>query len=73
MSEHFCYISLQKEDVNLGFNYGSELPDPANLLKGTGNLFRHVKLTKPEDLANPALRQLLVVASTHRMPPKKAK
>jgi hypothetical protein len=46
MSEHFCYISLQKEDVNLGFNYGSELPDPANLLKGTGTLFRHVKITK---------------------------
>jgi hypothetical protein len=71
MSEHFCYISLQKNDVNLGFNYGSELPDPENLLKGTGNLFRHVKITKSDDLANPALRQLLVAASKHRMPLKK--
>ena len=71
MSEHFCYISVQKHDVNLGFNYGSELPDPENLLKGTGNRFRHVKITKPEDLTNPALRQLLVAASKHRMPLKK--
>lgn len=25
--------------VNLGFNYGAELPDPNNLLEGTGKLF----------------------------------
>ena len=72
-SEHFCFIYVNKSYVNLGFNYGTELPDPEKLLKGTGNLFRHVKITKSEDLSNPALRQLLVVASTHRMPMKKPK
>ena len=68
MTEHFCYIAVNQAYVNLGFNYGSELPDPAKLLQGTGALFRHVKIRKPEDLSNPALRQLLEAATRHRMP-----
>ena len=68
MSEHFCYIGVFKNHVNLGFYYGRELPDPEGLLRGTGKLLRHVKITKAEDLSNPALRELLKVASKHRMP-----
>ncbi len=68
MSEHFCYLAIHKAHVNLGFNYGSELPDPEGLLQGSGKLLRHTKINTPEDLSNPALRQLLEVASTHRMP-----
>lgn len=26
----------------IGFNYGTELPDPAGLLEGTGKKFRHL-------------------------------
>ena len=70
MSEHFCHITFHKNHVNLGFNYGSELPDPEGLLLGSGKLLRHVKISSPEDLSNPALRRLLEVASTHRMPPR---
>ncbi len=68
MSEHFCYVAVLPDRVNLGFNYGSELPDPEGLLQGTGRLFRHVKIASPRDLENPALRRLLEVASRHRMP-----
>lgn len=68
MTEHFCYISTHKDHIDLGFNYGSELPDPEGLLEGTGKLFRHIKVNSPEDLARPAVRRLLEVASTHRMP-----
>ena len=68
MSEHFCYISVSKNHINLGFMYGSELPDPEKLLGGEGKLLRHVRVTKPEDLEHPALRKLLEVASKHRMP-----
>ena len=68
MSEHFCYIAALPDRVNLGFNYGSELPDPERLLQGTGKLFRHVKIASPDDLENPALRRLLEAASRHRMP-----
>lgn len=69
-SEHFCYIAVLTNHVNLGFNYGAELSDPEGLLEGTGKLFRHVKIKKPEDLEHPALRRLLEAASTHRMPPR---
>ena len=68
MSEHFCYIAVHRDHVNLGFNYGAELPDPEGLLQGPGKLLWHTRIDQPEDLTNPALRQLLEVASTHRMP-----
>ncbi len=69
-SEHFCFLDVHTNHVNLGFNYGAELPDPEQVLEGSGKRFRHVKIKAPEDLANPALRRLLEVASTHRMPPR---
>lgn len=68
MSEHFCYVAFHKDHVNLGFNYGAELPDPEGLLQGPGKLMRHTRVNTPEDLSNPALRRLPEVASTHRMP-----
>ncbi len=70
MSEHFCYVAFHKDHVNLGVDYGAELPDPEGLLQGTGKLMRHTRVNTPEDLSNPALRRLLEVASTHRMPAK---
>src|SRR5438552_17818472 len=69
-SEHFCYISAQKDNVNLGFYYGAELPDPEGLLQGPGKLLRHVKIREPTAIRSRALRQLLKVASTHRMRPQ---
>ena len=65
MSEHFCYIALFKKRINLGFYYGSELPDPTHLLEGTGNLLRHIKVAQLEQLDDPALQQLVEAASTH--------
>ncbi len=67
-TEHFCYISAQKHDINLGFYYGAELPDPDELLQGTGKRLRHVKLREAADLKNPALKRLLKLATRHRMP-----
>lgn len=63
MSEHFCYIALAKEHINLGFYYGAELPDPEGLLEGTGKRMRHVKIRSAEQLEEPALRQLVKTAS----------
>ena len=70
MTEHFCYIAVHKDHVNLGFNYGSELPDPEHLLEGPGKLLRHTKIGKPEDPSRPGLRALIEAATTHRMPAK---
>jgi len=68
MTEHFCYISTQKDDVNLGFYYGAELLDPDGLLEGTGKRLRHVKIREAAAIRSPALRKLLKAASVHRMP-----
>lgn len=65
MSEQFCYIALFKNRINLGFYYGADLPDPQNLLEGTGQNLRHVKISRAEQLENPALRDLVVAASKH--------
>lgn len=67
MSEHFCYIAVHKDHVNLGFNQGAELPDPAGLLAGPGKTMRHTRITEPEDLEEPALRTLLEAAAAHRL------
>jgi hypothetical protein len=70
MSEHFCYISVSRDHINIGFMYDAELPDPEKLLGGTGKLLRHVRITDAKQLSDLALRQLLNVASKHRMPAK---
>jgi hypothetical protein len=67
-SEHFCYISAQKDDVNLGFYNGAELPDPEELLQGNGKRLRHVKIRDEKSIRSRALRELLKAASKHRMP-----
>lgn len=72
-TEHFCWLMLATNHVNLGFNYGAELPDPKNLLEGTGKLFRHYKVKSIEDLSNPGLIKLLKFSTTYRVPPVKKK
>ena len=67
MSEHFCYIALYKDHLNLGFNQGAELPDPEGLLEGPGKMLRHTKIAETEDLHCPALRRLLEAALDHRV------
>ena len=66
MSEHFCYIGAYRHHVNLGFNYGADLPDPENLLEGTGKKFRKVKIDGVDQLELPALRQLIEAAIQER-------
>lgn len=51
-----------------GFNYGAELPDPENLLAGTGKLYRHCKIKSVQDLSNPHLIKLLQTSTTYRVP-----
>lgn len=65
MSEQYCYIAPFKNRINLGFYYGADLPDPQKLLEGTGQNLRHVKISRPEQLADPAVHDLVVAASKH--------
>ena len=65
MSEHFCYLAPQKDYVNLGFNYGADLPDPEGLLEGSGKMMRHIKIRSLDEVKRPAIRQLIKDASGH--------
>lgn len=69
MSEQFCWLAPYTKHVVFGFYYGTELPDPDGLLEGTGQPMRHVKIRSRADLDNTALRQLVKIATTHRVPP----
>ena len=65
MSDEICYIAPLSSSVNLGFNYGTQLPDPNGLLKGTGKLLRHIKFESPDEIVTPGLTELLEMAKNH--------
>ena len=62
LAEAFCHVAAYAGHVNLGFNRGSELPDPAGLLAGGGARIRHVRIDGAGDLRGRALQALLRAA-----------
>jgi hypothetical protein len=67
MSQHFGWIMTAKSHVNMGFNYGSSLQDPSNLLEGTGKNMRHIKIKNLSDLYNKAVDELVKAALSERI------
>ena len=63
-----CVVMPLKAAVNFGFPRGTELPDPAGLLEGTGKRARHVKLTALGEIAAPELRALLEASAALTKP-----
>jgi hypothetical protein len=57
-----CTLIMSKTGVKLGIFRGAELPDPKQLLSGTGKLHRHVQLRKVADLKTPGLKPLIETA-----------
>jgi hypothetical protein len=62
LKEAFCHVAAYSGHVNLGFNRGAELDDPAEILVGAGARIRHVRIASRGELAAPALRRLLRAA-----------
>lgn len=58
--------SVETHGTFLGFYYGASLPDPGQLLEGTGKKLRHVKLADLAAADRPAVRDLLVSALNER-------
>jgi hypothetical protein len=52
--------------VNLAFYRGVDLDDRSGTLRGTGKAMRHVRITKPEQLEDKGLQDLLVSAREER-------
>ena len=62
-SEAVVSILLLPDHLTLCFiDDAPSLPDPEKLLKGSGNVVRHIRLTSPHDLDRPAIRALIVEA-----------
>lgn len=62
LSDAFCMIPIYKGHLNLGFNKGTLLDDPHQLLAGTGKLIRHIPIEKKRDYRNEEVRQLINTA-----------
>jgi len=61
-SDAFVFTTTHANWVNLGFNFGSLLPDQDNLLRGEGKLIRHVRVAQTMDLNAPGVRELVRAA-----------
>jgi hypothetical protein len=61
-SDAFVFTTTHANWVNLGFNFGSLLPDPDGLLCGNGKWIRHVRIAQAADLDAPGVRELLRAA-----------
>ncbi len=61
-SDAFVFTTTHANWVNLGFNFGSMLPDRDGLLHGEGKWIRHVRIAHATDLDAPGVRELLRAA-----------
>lgn len=62
LSDAFCMIPVYTNHLNLGFNKGTLLNDPDQLLKGTGKLIRHIPIKSTSDFNNPKVKSLIKTA-----------
>ncbi len=58
----YIHIATYAKHVNLGFDHGTELDDPCELLEGTGKRIRHIRLESTSDLKKPEILQLISAA-----------
>jgi hypothetical protein len=62
LKDAFCHVVAYSDHVNLGFNRGSELPDPYNLLRGNGKKIRHIQIFEDKDLSEPGCKALVLAS-----------
>jgi hypothetical protein len=72
-TEQFAYLMPFKGHVTLGFYHGGDLPDPDGLLPDAGGKqvsgtlsMRSLKLSRLDDVGQPALRSLIAAAARHQ-------
>jgi hypothetical protein len=69
-SDAFAFTTTHTNWVNLGFNFGSRLPDPDGLLCGEGKWIRHVRIAQATDLDALSVRELVRAAIAQAEPPE---
>jgi hypothetical protein len=55
-------LAAQAKGLSLCFLQGAKLPDPHQLLRGSGNVVRNIRLESADTLDDPKVRQLIAVA-----------
>jgi hypothetical protein len=68
MKEQFASIVLHRERVNFQLHHGTELPDPAGLLEGTGKAMPHVKVQTEETAHSEEVGELIESAAALARP-----
>jgi hypothetical protein len=66
MSEHYAYIAVHPQHINVGCNYGAHLDDQG-LLEGTGQNMRKTTIRTVADLDDPRLVPVLQAARRERL------
>ena len=56
LSDGIFHIAIYAKGVNLGFNHGAALADPAGILEGAGKQIRHIRIRTPSDLERSEVR-----------------
>jgi hypothetical protein len=59
LGDGICHVAVYSSNVNLGFNFGATLPDPAGILEGSGKQIRHIRIASEADLKRPEVRSYL--------------
>ena len=49
-TKDFAYLRFSKKHITLGFYHVNKIEDPDNLLEGTGNTLRHIKIRNEEEI-----------------------
>jgi len=72
-SEVIFSIAVFPRWVSLFFLQGAKLPDPDQVLKGSGTQVRHIVLSDPKILEQPAVKKLMALALKSAKKPLDAK
>ncbi len=60
---YFAFIAPYPDHIRLGFEHGISLPDPDNLLKGSGSQVRYVPIYPNTAIPLPAIQTLIQTAA----------
>ena len=67
--EAIVALAAQADGVFLYLSHGPQLPDPKNLLQGSGKQTRFIQVDAASQLGHPDMEALIVAAIDHATPP----
>lgn len=63
-ADAFCSIAVYSSYVNFGFLHVGDLPDPQQRLKGSGKLYRYIRVQNEKDFPKAYMKKLVKLAHT---------